>query len=71
MMNIEVLDEQLLNSCWLSCSMPLVVLIRVSRIFYESKVLVIEVFSYPKCLGNMGVLEGLELKIKEEKLNPV
>ena len=62
MINIEVLDEQLLN-------MPLVVFIRVSGLFYESKLFGIENFSDLKCfLGNIhGILDGLELKIREEK----
>ena len=51
MINSYVIDELLLNFCWLSCSIPLVVLIRVSRLFNESKLLGIEVFSDPKCLG--------------------
>ena len=46
MMKIEVLDEKPLNSCWLSCSMPC-----AFELFYESKLLDIENFSDPKCLG--------------------
>ena len=49
MMNIEVLDEKSLNSCWLNWSIPLVILIRVFGLFYESKLLGIESFSDPKC----------------------
>ena len=49
-MNIEVLDEQLLNSCWLSCNMYLVDLIHVSGFFFESNLLRIGVITYPKLL---------------------
>ena len=51
MMNIGVLDEQLLNSCWFSCSIPLVIFIRVTGLFYDSKLLGIDVYSDPKLLG--------------------
>ena len=47
-MNIEVLDKQLLNSCLLSCSIPLVDLVHDSRLFYESILLGIEVIGNPK-----------------------
>ena len=41
-MNSDVLDEQLLNPCWLSCSLPLVVLIHVSELLYKSNILCID-----------------------------
>ena len=50
MMNIEVLDGQLLNPCWLSCSIPLVYLIRVFGLCSESNLLGIESISDPQCL---------------------
>ena len=68
MMNIDVLDEHLLNSSWLSCSLPLVVLIRVSELFYESKLLVIGNLVILSVWGKIyESLDGLELKIREEK----
>ena len=51
MMNVEVLDEQLLNFCWLSRSLSLVDLIHVFGLFFELNLLDIEVISEPKCLG--------------------
>ena len=51
MMNLEFLAEQLLISCCKRCSVPLVVLIHFSKLFYESKLLGIEDTSDPKCLG--------------------
>lgn len=50
-MNFDVLDEQLLNSSWWSCSISIPFLIHVFRMFYKSKILCIEVFSDPKCVG--------------------
>ena len=50
MMNIDVLEEQWLNSRWLSCSMPLVDLIHISGLFLVSNILGIEVINDPKCL---------------------
>ena len=49
-MNLEFLAEQLLISCCKRCSVPLVVLIHFSKLFYESKLLGIEDTSDPKCL---------------------
>ena len=46
-MNIEVLDEQLLKSCWLSCSMPLDDLICVSGLIFRLDVLIIGVINNP------------------------
>ena len=51
MINIEVLDEQWLNSCWLSISVVLVDWIRIFKLFFESNILVIEVINNPKWLG--------------------
>ena len=47
-------------------------MIRISRLFYESKLLGIEDISDLNVWGKIhGILGGLELKIKEEKLkNP-
>ena len=45
MMNIEVLEEQCLNSCWLSCCMTRVELIRASGSFLESTLLGVESIS--------------------------
>ena len=67
-MNIEVFNEQLVNSCWLSLSIPLVVLIRVYELFYESKLLGIDSSSYPMCLGeDPWKFLRFKLKIREEK----
>ena len=47
--------------------MPLIVLICVYGIFYESKLLGIDNFSDSMCLGDIhGSLEGKKLKIGEE-----
>ena len=51
MMNIEVLDEQLFNCCWLNCSMPLVDSISVSRFFLKLNLYGIEFISNPKLFG--------------------
>ena len=51
MMSMEVLEEQWLNSCWLSCSMPLVDLIPAFGLFLKYNLLGIEVISNPNCLG--------------------
>ena len=67
MMNIEVHDKKLLNSCCLSWSKPLVVLIRVSELFYEFKILGVHNISDPKRLGKDQLkFKGLEMKIEEE-----
>ena len=72
MKNIEVFDEQLFNSYCLGCCISLVVLIRVFRRFYESKLLGIEVLVILSVWGKIyGSLEGLELKIAEEKLEKI
>ena len=49
MINIDVLEEQLLIHCWLSCCMPRVYLIHISRLFFKSNRLGIEGISDPKC----------------------
>ena len=47
--------------------MPSVDLIHVSKLFFESNLLGIEVTSDTKCLvKNHGSLEGLEMKIKKK-----
>ena len=55
MMNIDVLVEQLLNSCWLSCCMPRVYLIHISGLFFEYNRLDIVGISDPKCLGERSM----------------
>ena len=49
-MNIGVLEEQWLNSCFLSCRMVLVDWIRVYGLFFESNLLGSEVISDPMLL---------------------
>ena len=43
--------NKLLNPYWLGCRILLVVLIRVSGSFYESKLLGNDYIDDPKCLG--------------------
>lgn len=67
-LNIGVLDENSLNSCWLNCSLSLVDLIHVSRQFlgliYWVKVYLVILSVWGGIHGSLG---GLELKIGEEK----
>ena len=67
MINIDVLEEQLLIHCWLSCCLPRVYLIHISRLFFKSNRLGIEVIL--SVSGNIhGSLEGLEIKKRRRKV---
>ena len=67
-MNIEVLDEKSLYTCWLSCNMLLIFFIRVCGPFYKSKLLGIENISDPMFWRKIHkILGDLELKIGDEK----
>ena len=55
MMNIDVLEEQLLIFCWLSCVIPLVDLIYIPFLFLRYNLLVIEVISDNKRLEERSI----------------
>ena len=68
MINIEVLDEKPLNSFWLSCSISFVVRFVFLSCFTSLSYWVLSIIVILSVWGELhGSLEGLKLKIREEK----